>query len=296
MSELSRAANTWDTIDIDRVRQVAWLSLEQVATDLDDSFAPDSTSTAFVGDLLSERFPGESLIGAALVCGDMAGERMYFENLPTAEFTHVDGYDISRVSLERYTPDGLTFEPHVVDCNRLDLPADRYHLIVALHGAHHVFNLGNFFYQANKALKPNGLLYMYEWIGPEYLQIPRTNHAVASALVLSLFRRSERTTHMGEVKGRWLQSDPSSFDPSEACNSRELYPQFQKYFRTIRAHEHGALMYPIFEGIAQNLDQGDPWTRARIERILRIERRLTRLKVIDPLFVSAVGERRPGIF
>jgi SAM-dependent methyltransferase len=297
MSKLAAAEATWDTMDLDQVRSVAWSSLEQVSGDVWHRFSGAESPAERVNRALAEaRFPTPLLTGAALVCGDMESERMWFEHGTHVQFGHVDGFDISAVSMERYHPDGVTFSGHQVDCNRLELAPDRYHLVVASHGAHHVENLGNLFYQANKSLKSGGLLYMYEWIGPEFLQIPRTNHAIASLLLYLLFPREQRVTHMGQQKGRWVQPGPDTFDPSEACNSTDLYPQFLRYFEPLTAVAHAGLTYPIFEGIAQNLDQSDPRTRKRIRLVLRLERLLTRARVIKPLFVVALGRKRDHIF
>ena len=51
----------------------------------------------------------------------------------------------------------------------------------------------------------------------------------------------------------------------------------------------------MFEGIAQNLDEKDPVTVARISRVIKIEKFLDRLRVIEPLFVVSLGTRREGI-
>ena len=202
---------------------------------------------------------------------------------------------LSQASLDRYTPDAIAWTPHKVDCNDLVLPAAAYDLVVASHGAHHVRALANFFAQARQSLQPGGLLYMYEWIGPTYLQIPRRNRVVATALLLALFpRRRTRRTHMGRVKGlRYMQDPPHSFDPSEACNSLELYREYRRNFDPIAEYRHGGLSYPMFEGIAQNFAQDQPRTRKRLELVVKIEKWLTEKKVIHPLFVVAVGQRTP---
>jgi SAM-dependent methyltransferase len=294
VSDLERAEHTWDTIDIDRVRSVAWSSLAQVSGDVWQKFGQGRGGPAEVEALLRGHDRDEPLVGAALVCGDMESERLFFEHRQPS-FGTVDGYDLSAVSMARYQPDGVEFRAHKVDCNRLDLPVASYDLIVANHGAHHVWNLGNLFYQANKALKPDGLFYMYEWIGPRYLQIPYRNRAVAWVLLVALFRRSTRTTHMGKLKGRSVQDPPSAFDPSEACNSNELMPQFLHYFEPVARHDHAALTYPIFEGIAQNLDPTRASVRRRITLVLTVERWLTRIGLVRPLFSVAIGRPRPDV-
>ena len=85
-----------------------------------------------------------------------------------------------------------------------------------------------------RALTPDGVLFMYEWIGPEFLQIPARNALVARLLLLT-FPRRERRTHQGRHKGLFLQLPPSAFDPSEACASSLLEPEFMARFDVVRA-------------------------------------------------------------
>lgn len=294
MSDIERAQQTWDSIDIDEVRSVAWLSVAAVNSDIWREFSQLRGPVAVVTDLLAERGRTDGLAGASLVCGDMQSERLFFEHTPRVTFRSVDGYDLSPVSLARYVPDGIEWRPHQVDCNELELPAGAFDLVVASHGAHHVQNLHQFFAQARRSLTPGGLMYMYEWIGPTFLQIPRRNRFFARLLLWALFpSRRVRTTHMGRRKGlRYLQDKPHEFDPSEACNSLQLYPAYEANFSPIAEYRHGGLTYPMFEGIAQNLPDTER-TRKRTELVVRIEKWLTRRGLVHPLFVVAVGERRP---
>lgn len=294
---LARAAHTWDTIDTDQVRSVAWVSLRQVADDLNESFAPGEGPILLTHRLLADnRVVTSGLTGGALVCGDMQSEQGFFDQpWSTVDFADVHGYDLSEVSLDRFATTAFRWHPHVTDCNQLQLTPGMFDLLVASHGAHHVADLDCLFTQARAGLKPGGLMYIYEWIGPTYLQIPRRNAVVATALLLALFpRRATRTTHMGKVKGlRYLQDPPESFDPSEACNSTVLYDRFTDNFEVLAEYRHGALTYPMFEGIAPNLATEQPRTRRRIAMVLAIEKFLTRHGIISPLFTMAVGRRRP---
>lgn len=294
--DLRRAELTWDTMDHDEVGSVAWLSLRQVADDINDSFAPREGAGLLVHRFLAaNRDATGELTGGALVCGDMQSEQGFFDQ-PWSELTFGDvhGYDLSSVSLDRFTTEAFRWHPHVGDCNHLELEPEHFDLLIANHGAHHVANLDNLFRQARQGLKPGGIMYIYEWVGPPYLQIPRRNRLVATALLLALFpRRATRTTHMGKVKGlRYLQDPPGSFDPSEACNSLELRPRFQENFEILCEYQHGGLTYPMFEGIARNMAQDQPRTRRRIKAVIAIEKWLTRRGIIYPLFTIAVGRRR----
>jgi SAM-dependent methyltransferase len=293
VSDLSLAEATWDTIDIAAVRSVAWLSVELVSADIWKTFSDGKGPFALVGEILRDRRSDTAeLTGAALVCGDMESERHFFEDTSNVRFASVDGYDLSQVSLDRYVPNGIVWNPKKADCNELELPKNSYDLVVANHGAHHVMNLENLFAQAKAALRPHGVFYMYEWIGPTYLQLPRRNRFWATALLLLLFpKAATRTTHMGRTKGlKYLQDSPDAFDPSEACNSLSLHPEYQRNFRSIKEYAHGGITYPMFEGLAQNLNQSLRTTQLRISFAVKAERLLTRLRMIKPLFMVAVGE------
>jgi SAM-dependent methyltransferase len=294
---IEQARKTWDEIDIKKVRSVAWCSLSFIGRKVGHSLSAELGPDQYVHRLLEGRTEAHrrrELRGAALVCGDMASERGFFEVDGAVKFAEVEGYDISSVSLERYTPKNLRFEGRIADCNNLVLPRDTYDLIVGSHGIHHVYNLGNIFYQAHHALADSGLIYLYEWIGPEYLQFPRRNHIISVILLYLLFpSRRARTTHMGLTKGfRWIQSRPDQFDPSEACNTGELLPQFLKYFKPVKMSLHGGLMYPIFEGTAQNIDETKLLNKLKIRFVYYLETLLTKLRLVKPLFMMVVAEKR----
>jgi SAM-dependent methyltransferase len=290
------AREKWDHIDLDLVRQVAWTSLSTVNESIWRGFSADPPAQVLARHLIALHRE-DVLAGVAVVCGDMKGERVWFEELPGVSFKSVDGYDISAASMDRYTPaNGTVWRAHQQNCNRLVLPEGTFDLAVAWHGAHHIENLAGLFYQIHQSLRQGGMLLMYEWIGPEYLQIPATNAIIARLCLLLMFARKERTTHMGKAKGLFhLQYRRSSFDPSEACNSTDLLHQYLRYFSPLAQNLHGGLLYPVFEGIAQNLDEKEPRTAARIKRIIRLERILTFMGIIKPLFAVSLGVRRDGI-
>ncbi len=295
-SHIDHARRTWNEIDINKVRDVSWCTISYFQEKLAARFSSEISPTLFIHNLLRERLPASKLKclkGAALVCGDMASERGLFEYSDVIQFKEVEGYDLSEVSLARYTPGKIKFSGYISDCNDLVLEKNAYDLIVGSHGIHHVYNLGNLFYQSHNALSNGGLVYLYEWIGPKYLQIPLRNHLVSSLLLLLLFpSRKVRTSHAGHVKGLWIQYPPKAFDASEACNSDELYLNFKKYFKPIRIVMHGGLSYPIFEGIAQNIDQ-DKWlNKIRIRIVYHLETILTGLGLIRPLFMMVIAETR----
>ncbi|PZN74780.1 MAG: hypothetical protein DM484_20430 [Candidatus Methylumidiphilus alinenensis] len=295
-NDIQKATETWDTININQVRDVSWMAVPGVSEHLASLFGPEGTSVVTCHELLAKRYPSDEhsgLKGLALVCGDMASEKHYFY-YPTSpvRFAEVTGYDISSVSLSRVQVD-FPFNGVCEDVNQIELKPESFDLVVGSHGLHHIKNIKNLFQQTHKALRSNGLITFTEWIGPEYLQIPLRNRCVTTALLLGLFPVEKRTTHMGKVKGFWLQYDPSEFDPSEACNSRQIMPEYEKYFRPLLKVVYGGILYPALEGLGGNFPE--PLTsveKKKINFLTFLDKSLTELGIIQPLFCTTIGEKR----
>ena len=126
------AQQAWDDFDIRRVRDVSWLGIAQIRTStrpFDDS--PELRQ--IVQERLAARFAplARSPNGAAVVCGDMSGERHKFEHYSRIAFAHVDGFDLSPKSLERFVSSAFRFTPHAADCNTFTLKPARYQSVKA---------------------------------------------------------------------------------------------------------------------------------------------------------------------
>lgn len=290
-TELGQAQHTWDSIDKDRVRDVSWLAFEDTVHYVNHELLDGRYLHTRIFELLAKKSNTQSLEAAALVCGDMMSEKYYFMP-PNMNFAHVDGYDLSPASLERakeHVP--FPFTAHCVDVNTVELPKQKYDLIIGSHGIHHIAAINHLFKQIDSALKPDGILAFYEWIGPHYLQIPATNRFF-SVLLLHLLFPSEklRTTHMGMVKGRkWLQPAPESFDPSEAVNSLEIMPTADRMFEAHTKVLFGGILYPMFEGLGSTIPTQKNW---KIRFATRMEKLLGALGLIKPLFAICVYTKK----
>lgn len=304
---LHRTRQVWEHAGEQKTQlQVSWTAIpyfeEQIARALVGPYAdtgPHALSRAsarYAWALLRDRLPPsvhQALTGGALLCGDMSADAQFFEPATGVRFAAVHGYDLSPRLLAQYRPAGLVFHAHPGDANALVLARGAFHLVVGNHGVHHLQNLGGCFSQVAQGLAPGGLLVLHEWIGPNYLQLPWRNRWVARFLLYLLFpARASRTLLQGPRKGRWLMPRPEDVEPSEACNSQDLWPQYVRFFRPLRSVFYGGLVYPMFEGLGHHY-AATKWThRLRVRVVYALDRWLTKCRLIAPLFVATIGEPR----
>jgi SAM-dependent methyltransferase len=183
---------------------------------------------------------------ASIGCGTGILERCLVE----AE--HFDGQilglDISPRSLEQARTDcagykNVRFE--VADLNTLIWPTAAYDVVFA-HGAlHHLEKLDWVLGQIAGALKPNGLLYVNDYVGPQRFQWSEAQLRLANQL-------------LANVPVQWVSNSPvvrcdplelERRDPSEACQSHFIEDIIRAHFEIIeRRPRGGALLAPIFGG------------------------------------------------
>lgn len=303
MDSVEKAEEFWRQQDFAKSHDVAWSAVGHFEEKYRRRMTGSGDLAGYLWGLLESRIPAaerNDLAGCALVCGSFESESNYFEHASGVRFTEVHGYDLIESLVTSYQPrdPGVVFHPHVEDVNDLVLAKEElFHLIIGNHGIHHVMNVGNLFFQANRALTPNGLFFMYEWIGPRYLQIPWPNRVVAACLLYLLFRPRSRTNHEGKRRGWWVQYPAEFFDPSEACNSTAIWEAYTSHFHPIRSIFFGGLTYPIYEGCGYLYDEGS-WDRSwrhrtRVRIVYYLEKWLTAIGLVKPLFVITVGQKKP---
>lgn len=201
----------WDKCDIDKGRNVSWLKTPFFSEDaiyyfLGKDFCGDLVES--LHKILFRRINNANseinLRGCAIVCGDMKGERLFFKS-DVLKFSEVDGIDISDVLLEKAKENcrGFNFRFNGIktDANEIILKDSYYDFIIGHHGIHHVKNLDNLFKQILKSLKPHGLFFCNEYIGPNYIQVPLSNRIFASITVNTLiWPPIKRITHENKIK------------------------------------------------------------------------------------------------
>ena len=169
--------------------------------------------------------------------------------------------------------DGLTYR--VADLHSETLPADTYDVVYAHASVHHIFYLERLFDEVRKALKPDGVFILYEYIGPSQFQYPKAHLDLADTMLGMIpqqYRRNVRGPGYKERVPRTSLADMNAYDPSEAIRSDEIIPLLASRFQIPHLRMiGGTLTLLVLNEIAGNFVPGDPIADTLIAGLLHVE-------------------------
>ena len=162
----------------------------------------------------------------------------------------VDAYDLSRESLERSraliaTLDGAAERCRLlrIDLNTETLPENSYDAVLTTGSMHHVESLDFCFRNIRRALKPSGVLWLNDYVGPNRFQWSDTQMRLADELLSTVprpWRLRDRVSRFDAAKMR-------DMDPSEAVASQHIPAALRAHFEIVQAWPRGGtLLAPIF--------------------------------------------------
>lgn len=212
---------------------------------------------------------------------------------------HVHGVDIADAAIETASKtaeaerlEGLTYE--VADLNTAEFPKERYDAVYAHASLHHVFHLEHLLDQIKGTLKPGGLFFVQEYVGPSQMQFPQ-DHLYLADVFLKAIPERYRLTRDGRIKqqaARLPLHMMNSSDPSEAIRASEIVPlvasRFEvKHFRYIG----GTLLLLLFNEIAGNFETRDAEVMPLVNALIALDNFLIDRKVLPSYHVYMVCEK-----
>jgi len=201
-----------------------------------------------------QRWLGGRTFGRALTigCGSGGLERdLVRRNL----VKRIDAFDGSVASLaiaaKLAADEGLQsrIRYFAADFNAPALPKGVYDLVLFQESAHHVLRLEKLFHAVLRALKPDGLVYMDEYVGPSRFEW--------SEAMMEPYRRIYET--IDPALRAWPKLDVPVMvaDPSEAVRSSEIEPQLAVGFDTVQRRPYGgnllSILYPALRSLPEDL-------------------------------------------
>jgi 2-polyprenyl-3-methyl-5-hydroxy-6-metoxy-1,4-benzoquinol methylase len=167
----------------------------------------------------------------------------------------------------------------VLDLNTDELAHAAYDVVFGLSCIHHILELDHAFEQIRRSLKPGGLLYVDEYIGPRQFQTEPHVTAIINRELATLPESYRKSLFIdGHIISSYTPSPISHFethDPSEAIRSDEIVVKLAKRFDILEYRPYGgAILHMLLSGIAGNFSPEKPEDVALLNRFLILEREL----------------------
>lgn len=180
------------------------------------------------------------------------------------------------------------------DINSVELEPGGYDVVVSVAALHHVLELEHALDQIHRALKPGGLLFFDEYIGPNRMQWPDRVLEVANEILACIPKHKRVRFGDGSIKKREDRVPVERMletDPTEAVRSEEIIAMVRDRFETVEIKPYGGtLLMPLFMNIVGNFNPEADGDRLILDFCLAAEKILLREKVLEPVF--AVGAAR----
>jgi SAM-dependent methyltransferase len=209
---------------------------------------------------LGERAPlGECL---SIGCGAGGLERALISE---GVASHVVGIDMAENAIAEATrlAAGLPIEYSVVDAREyLRAHEQSFDAIFFHQSLHHFDALDELMELVERSLRPNGLLYLDEYVGPSRDDWPIWR-LIAPNVAYRLLPRRVRRPHI-------IRAPINREDPTEAIHSGEIMRAVERRFRIIDRRDYGGNLLAVIYPNLQNPDD------ASIARLIALEAKLLR--------------------
>lgn len=281
-------------LDVERRREMhAWLDHPEILAHYEQRGAIDGLSWRH---WVSRHLGGPAARSLDLGCG--AGSRSL--SLWEAGGSRcLEGVDLSgeriaeaeRWRRERSVPGRFWAE----DVNALTLEPGRYDLIFSAHSFHHFLALERVLEQSARALTPNGLFILEEFVGPTQFQWTDRQINLTAAL-LGLLPESLRRFRWDTVKhmeGRPTVAQVVAVSPFESIRSSEIVSLVERYFDLFLVRNlGGTIQHLLYNGIVHNFWPPTEESVRALRAILATEDELIDSGLLPSDFMLLVGRRK----
>ena len=183
----------------------------------------------------------------------------------------------------------------VDDINASELPESKYELIFSAHSFHHFLELEHVMEQVHRALAPNGLFILEEFVGPTQFQWTDYQIEVTKTLLTGLPEdlRRLRWDAIKFMEGRPTVAEVVAASPFESIRSADIVPLFKRYFDIVALKPlGGTIQHLLYNGIAHNFKPDRAGVAEYVEAIYRVEDALIAANMLPSDFMLLVGKRK----
>ena len=255
-----------------------WTELQQVQDVLNVRVSGDPAVNPYLH-LLRTRLAGRLPVSRVLTIGCGTGELERGLSPHGFAVSH-EGIDVAPGAVAKAAAAageaGLShLRYRVADANALRLEPGSYDVVFGVHSVHHVAELEHVFGEVARALKPGGLLFLNEFVGPSRFQWTDRQLEVVDGLLRVLPEELRVSLVDGRVKRKARRptvAEVIATDPSEAVRSGEILAVAASHFELLEVRPYGGtILHPLLDDIAGNFSRPDAGTRELLAAIADLE-------------------------
>lgn len=276
-----------------------WTELQQVHEIINLRVSGDPAVDPYCH-LLRSRLEGRLPVGRALTIGCGSGELE--RGLCQYGFARDhDAVDVAPRAIEKAVEAaraaGLSqLSYRVADGNALQLERGSYDVVFGVHSIHHITRLESVFRQVAGALRPGGLFFMNEFVGPTRFQWTDRQLEVVNGLLRVLpgsFRVSALDGRLKSFVKRPTIEEMVAADPSEAIRSAEILEVASDFFEILEVRPYGGTILQILlDDIAGNFGRPGSGGRELLAAIADLEWALIGSGDLNSDFVVVVAKAK----
>ena len=276
-----RGARHWDDVTGRKMPpRVRWWDSQLIVQHVNENICgePLKTLGAATPVLIKRRFPGRTFPKAVSIgCGTGFKEMMLIEARLVEEF---DLFELSKARLEEGTKlaNSRGLSERVKFHNRNGLAhaePERFDLVHWSNSLHHMIDVDEAVAWSRKVLKPNGVFFMDDFVGPDRMQWPDRMLKAASRVRAALPERFLQNPYRANKALPRRVKRPHRLkmlltDPTECADSSRIIPAVMKWFPNAEIRPTGGAIYHLaLNDVLHNMDEVAD--RDTIQKLLRID-------------------------
>lgn len=231
----------------------------------------------------------------SFACGNGTKEMLWVKS---NKFSLLRGFDLSEkrianaknVALENDLSKKILFEAG--DAKSIQLTENDYDVYFAEQSMHHFSPLDKILLRIKKFVKPEGLLLINEFVGPDRFQWTDSQIKLSNELLKKIPATHRTYWNSSSVKNKIYKPGRLRMmlnDPSEAVESSQIIPLLNKHFECMELKNYGGtILHPVLDGIAHNFLKDDEETKSILRMCFDYEDNLLASGEIESDFIFAV--------
>jgi ubiquinone/menaquinone biosynthesis C-methylase UbiE len=219
-----------------------------------------------------------------LNCGDGRWERDFIDKKIVKKAT---AFDISPdlIKIAKKAKGKRRIKYLVADANKVRFPKNEFDLVVNYAALHHTQYINRICKLLAEAIKPEGFLVNFEYIGPHRNQFPLWEWFLAHQMNDKLPKFCQQDLRYPHIPTMLVM------DPTEAIHSELIVKSMKSYFNVLEKHDTGGGIAYLLLTHNQKMSQLPPKKANRyIHKILREDAKYTRLHLVPQLFSYFIAQ------